>query len=257
MRLLRPVALLAASAAVVPAVAASETSPTIEAVNKKGSGAYAEERHAWSPPQVSVAAGGAVKIANPSEVPHGVRWVSTPAAPVCSGVPGAGGASSFGIKWSGTCTFTQPGTYTFYCTVHGPEMTGTVFVSAPGAPPPAGTGSLLAGSPSEAVKLSAKQHGKTLRGSVALSAAAAGGRLEVDLLAKAASLGGSGKGQELAGRLVRSSLQAGTASFSVPLKARAREALRRHRRLALSVRILVTFAGAPSVVVTRSVLMRP
>ena len=37
------------------AVAASEGSPVIEAVNKAGSGAYPEEHHAWSPAQVSVA----------------------------------------------------------------------------------------------------------------------------------------------------------------------------------------------------------
>jgi plastocyanin len=258
MRLLRPIALLAGTAAALPAIAASETSPTIEAVNKKGSGAYAEERHAWSPEQASVATGGAVKITNPSEVPHGVRWVSGPSTPTCSsGVPVAGATTAFATKWSGTCTFTQAGTYTFYCTVHGAEMTGRVVVSAAAAPPPAAQGSPLAGSESEAIRLSARQHGRTVHGSLALSAAAGGGRLEVELLAKAASLGASGHAQLSAGKLLRSPLMAGAVSFSVPLNTRARRALRRHRRLELSVRITLTSASGSVLTATRKVLMRP
>lgn len=257
MRLLRLIALLAVTAAALPAIAASETSPTIEAINKPGSGAYAEEHHAWSPEQVSIAAGGAVNITNPSAVPHGVRWVQGPSTPACSGVPGAGAGPSFGTRWSGRCTFAQPGTYTFYCTVHGPEMTGKVVVSGAGAPPPSASSSALAGSESEAIKLSAKQHGKAVHGSIALSAAAAGGRLQVDLLAKAASLAGSGKTQALAGRLVRSALQAGTVSFSVPLNTRARGALRRHGRLALSVKLTLTPTTGAVLTATRKVLLRP
>ncbi len=40
-----------------------------------------------------------------------------------------------GTKWSGACTFTQAGTYTFFCTVHGSEMTGTITVNTGGTPP--------------------------------------------------------------------------------------------------------------------------
>src|SRR5438445_728401 len=178
MRALRPLAVLAGLAVALPALAASGASPAIEAVNKPGSGPYAEEHHAWSPSAVSVVAGGAVTIRNPSEIPHGVQWVRGPSTPTCSsGVPVATSATRFGTNWSGTCTFTQPGTYTFYCTVHGAEMTGTVTVAAAGAPPPPLAASPLAGSASEALKLAASQHGKTVRGSVAISSTAAAGRL--------------------------------------------------------------------------------
>jgi PKD repeat protein len=37
--------------------------------------------------------------------------------------------------WAGNCTFNNPGTYSFYCTVHG-EMTGTVIVAAGQNAPP-------------------------------------------------------------------------------------------------------------------------
>jgi hypothetical protein len=38
-------------------------------------------------------------------------------------------------NWSGSCSFTQAGTYTFFCTVHGSEMTATVTVNGAGPPP--------------------------------------------------------------------------------------------------------------------------
>jgi hypothetical protein len=77
------------------------------------------------------------------------------------------------------------------------------------------------------------------------------------LLAKRAALAGADPTPVRVGKLVRFGLLPGTVSFSVPLSARARGALRRHHRLALSVRILVSYASAPGTVVTRSVLMRP
>jgi plastocyanin len=116
--------------ALLPAVASStEPSPTVDAVNQ---GLYG---HSWSPTEVSVATGGSVTLRNSTTVPHGVRWVSGPATPVCdAGVPVGTTTAASGVEWSGSCTFSQAGTYTFYCTVHGPEMTGTVTVSTPGAP---------------------------------------------------------------------------------------------------------------------------
>ncbi len=122
---------LAAALVVLPTVAGWATSPTIEAVNSIG--AYNEQHHAWSPAQVTVAAGGTVTLSNPTAVEHGVRWVSGPETPVCTGdIPIGTSSATKGPNWSGACTFTKPGAYTFYCTVHGPEMTGTVTV--PGTP---------------------------------------------------------------------------------------------------------------------------
>ena len=113
-----------------PAVSDStEPSPTVEAINVPPYG------HAWSPTGVAVGTGGSIAISNSTPVPHGVHWVGGPATPGCSaGVPVGTTSASSGAAWSGTCTFAQSGTYTFYCTVHGAEMTETVTVTTPGAP---------------------------------------------------------------------------------------------------------------------------
>jgi plastocyanin len=254
-------ALLGAAIVVVPIVAASETSRTVEAVNKPGSGVYPEERHAWSPEQVAVAVGGAVSIQNPGAVPHGVHWVGGPITPTCSGgVPVGTAPSASGVHWSGTCTFAQAGTYIFYCSVHGSEMTGRITVSAAGTPvpTPSSEGSPLAGNVSEAVKLARSQRGRAVRGSIEVSQAGAGSRLQVDLLAKRASLASAGQsGLVRVGRLVRTSLQPATVSFKVPVDARAKRALAIHRRLALSVRIVVSPVHGSVVTVTRSVILHP
>jgi plastocyanin len=245
-----------AIAVVAPALAASETSPTIEAVNKPGSGIYAEEHHAWSPEAAAVTAGGTVAIRNTGAVAHGVHWVGGPATPACSGVPVGTEPSASGAQWSGTCTFAQAGTYVFYCTVHGAEMTGRITVNASGTPVP--TPSPLAGSASEAIKLAHSQRGHALSGAIDVSQDGAGARLEVDLLAKRAALAAGGQsGRVRVGRLVRASLQPGTAPFKVALDARARRALAAHRRLTLDVRILLTPASGPVVTITRSVVLHP
>jgi plastocyanin len=246
-------ALVGLAIVVAPAIAASETSPSIEAVNKPGSGIYAEEHHAWSPEAVAVTAGGTVTIRNTGAVAHGVHWVGGPGTPNCSGVPVGTEPSASGVHWSGTCTFGQAGTYVFYCTVHGPEMTGRITVSAAGAPLP--TPSLLVGSASEAVKLAHSQRGGAVRGAINVSQVGAGARLEVDLLAKRASLSATRQsGLVRVGRLVRASLQPGIAAFKVALDATARRALA-HRRLTLVVRIVVTPASGSVVTITRSVVL--
>ena len=281
-RLLFPLgALLGAAVVVLPAVASSEASPTISAVNYPGGGYY-QESHAWSPAAATIAAGCTVALKNEGNVPHGVRWVNGPATPVCTGgVPVGTTPGASGTKWSGSCTFATPGTYTFYCTVHGAEMTGTITVNAngttgttqtgppggtgaytaPGPEPPAAagpSGSPLSGGASSAIRLARVQHGNAVRGSVALSQAGDGGRLEVDLLAGRASLAAAPHAPlASAGRLARSSLPAGLVSFKVTLNARASHALRAHRRLALSVRIVIQPVHGQPVTVTRAVLLRP
>jgi hypothetical protein len=198
---------------------------------------------------------------------------------------GTSGASS-GTKWSGTCTFVKPGTYTFWCTVHHSEMTETVTVGASGtttgtgtttSPPPTTTGtgststptvpgvqpgaagaSPLAGSAGSAVRLAARQRGRAVRGSVDVAQAGVGGRLEVDLLAARSALAGTGHSPHvLAGQLVRSHLAAGSVSFAVHLNARARRALARGRRLTLSVRVVLRPLVGATVTVPRTVRMRP
>ena len=110
----------------------------------------------------------------------------------------------------------------------------------------------LIGGPS----LRADQHGSTVRGSINISPTGAGGRLEVDLLTKAASLAKTRRsGAVRVGRLVRAQVSAGRFSFSVQLTPRAQHALMRHRRLALSVKITLTPANGVAVTVTRSVVV--
>jgi plastocyanin len=281
---------LGALAVILPAVAGSETSPTVTAVNSTGP--YSEQVHSWSPPHVTLSPGGSVTIANPTAVPHGVRWIGPPATPVCTGgVPVGTTEAASGPEWSGSCTFAQPGTYTFYCTVHGAAMSGTISVASAGGEPPGttttpttpagstGTGggatgqpgasvpggsqpglgaSPLLGTASKALKLAPLQHGDAVHGSLAVSPAGVHGRLEIDVQAKAASLARAGRGGQVrVGKLERRSLAAGTVRFAVALNARARRALVRHGRLAVTVEIVLTpIAGKPARL-QRSVVVRP
>ncbi len=127
--------------ALLPSLASSATTASVEALNE-GSGLYGET-HRWSPAQVAVTTnGGKVTFANNSaSVPHGIIWSGGPATPACE--EGAGkvpvGVGHSGYSWSGACTFTQSGTYSYYCSVHGPAMSGTVYVNAAGVLPPTAT----------------------------------------------------------------------------------------------------------------------
>jgi hypothetical protein len=57
------------------------------------------------------------------------------------------------------------------------------------------------------------------------------------------------------GRLVRSLPHPGTVSFAVPLSARAKRSLARHRRLALAVKVILVPAHGATVGVTRGVVL--
>jgi 6,7-dimethyl-8-ribityllumazine synthase len=132
----------------------------------------------------------------------------------------------------------------------GPTATQSAAPSPPLVEPP--FGSPIAG----AVALRDSQHGASVGGSLEVSAAGAGGRLEIDLLAKGASLARAKRSAAvLVGRLVRGSLSAGRVSFVVKLDAKARASLRRHRRLALTVRIVLTPKQGQAVTVTHGVVL--
>src|SRR5262249_9405590 len=119
-------AALGAAVAVLPAGAGAGTGATLTAGN---AGVY----HHWTAPSVTVAPGGSVTLSNPTSVSHGVRWVSGPGTPSCAAsVPVGETPASAGTEWSGSCTFSSAGTYSYYCTVHGAAMAGTVHVEAPG-----------------------------------------------------------------------------------------------------------------------------
>lgn len=96
-----------------------------------------------------------------------------------------------------------------------------------------------------------------MHGSVAVSQAGAGGRLEVQVLAGRASLAKPAHSPKVrVGRLVRSPLRAGRLSFTVGLSAAARRALRRHHSLALVVEVTLTPAHGAAATLVRNVTVR-
>jgi hypothetical protein len=129
----------------------------------------------------------------------------------------------------------------------------------PGEPAAAGgaSGAPLIASGPAAVELGAIRHGRALRGSLDLTPAAAGSRLEVELLATRASLASAaGSARVRVGRLARSSLPAGVSTFTVALNAAARHALQVRGRLALSVEIVLSPAHGAPLRLERSVVVR-
>lgn len=97
-----------------------------------------------------------------------------------------------------------------------------------------------------------------MRGSIEISKSGTGGRLEIDLISNSASLAKVRHKKltlTVVGRLVRSSLYAGKVSFSVSLNAKAKRALSRHHKLALSVQIVLTPLHGAAVTITKSVVL--
>jgi hypothetical protein len=118
-------------------------------------------------------------------------------------------------------------------------------------PPPAGS------HPLATLALANAQHGDAVHGTVQISAADGGARLEVELLAQDASLAKVKRpGSSPVGRLVRSSAPAGKVSFTVSLDAAAKRALRRHHKLALTVKIVLTPVHGAALTLTRSLDLR-
>jgi len=253
---------LGAATVLLPVAAGSEGAPAV--VTAEDVGLYS---HYWTPAGVKVEPGATVEFSNPTETPHGIRWVSTPSgAPACgAGVPVGATATASGKQWKGTCTFAAAGTYTYYCTVHGASMSGTITVGTPApgtttttSPTPAAPGTTTgagttpvpattSGPVLSIARLSFVRGGSTLRGAVQIAASAAGGTLTVTAGARLA-----GRRVQV-GRLVRSYVSPGSLSWSLTLGPRARRALRAGRSLTLSVRIALVSPGGAASVLTRTV----
>ena len=277
-----------AAVAVLPALAAGPSEAKLE-VNENCVESYwpcwATPGSGSNPPpasKVTIAAGGEVMFTDNAKTKANIAWVGT--APACSpGVPVSPTAPQ--APWEGKCKFEQPGTYRFESSTlfnEGPSLnytkyeivvestatsttptttttttTPTTTTTSPTTPsePSHSSGSLLEGG-SRALKLAGSQHGSTVHGSIKVSQAGSGGRLEVGLFAAGASLAKAGHPAQLrVGRLVRSSLKAGRVSFSVPLGAEGKAALRRRRRLAVTVKIALTPQHGAAATVTRVVVM--
>jgi hypothetical protein len=276
-------ALIGLAVAVLPALAASTPAPS-EVKLEINENCHLPEWPCWNvkgnnPEDIgqiqpfTVAQGGTISFEdNDSKAPTDVLWKG--AAPSCTPeVP-----STPKTSWSSTCTFANAGEYSFESqelfnadgfnytqykviveksvgTGTTPTMTTTPTTPVMPGEPTQGSGSPLEGG-SKALKLASSQRGSTVHGSIKVSQAGAGARLEVSLLAARASLAKAGHSpQARVGRLVRSSLQAGSVSFSVPLSAKGKAALRRHRRLALTVKIKLTPQHGAAVTFTRNIVV--
>jgi plastocyanin len=267
-------ALIGAAVAVLPALAAAPSEAKLE-VNQN---CVEADWPCWAAPgsgspasKVTIAAGGEVTFTDKASTAAAIVWMGS--APACSGVP-----TSAMTDWEGKCKFEQPGTYGFESSTLWPEYTKyeivvegaasgttptttttttptTTTTTAPTTPSEPSHGSPLEGG-SRPLKLAGSQHGSTVHGSIKVSQAGSGGHLEVGLFAAGASLAKAGHpAQVRVGRLVRSSLKAGRVSFSVPLSTKGKSALRRHRRLALTVKITLTPQHGAAVTVTGVVVM--
>ena len=283
-RYLPVAAVLGAAVAIVPALAGA-TAPS-EAKLEVNENCVQPNWPCWVTPgssqpafKTTVVAGGTVMF-----VDHGkeanIAWTGTPGTPpTCeSTVPVAPAPTKTG--WEGKCTFATPGTYKFESTtlfketgyttidytkyevvVEGSTTTGTTGTTGTTTTPtmtttaPASPESPLAGSESQAVKVAKSQRGGSVKGSLQISKAGAGDRLEVDLIATTASLAKAGHATRVVGRFVSASVGAGQRSFSVKLNAKARRALKRHHRLALKAKITLTPASGEALTITRSVIL--
>lgn len=166
-----------------------------------------------------------------------------------------------------TSTTTATGTTTTTGTTTGPTTTGTTTAtgtttSSPTTvtsvpPPPEPTVTIVAPPAVLAAAgfaIGAVQHGPALHASMTISRAGAGGRLDVYVFAAPRSLTSRDRRWTRVGRLVRTSLAAGVAGFSVPLGPAARRALRRHR-LAVVVGVIVRSPGAATAWTIRRVVV--
>lgn len=273
-------ALLGATAAALPALAVNPSEAKLE-VNEN---CVELNWPCWATPgtdtpasKVTIVLGGEVKFADNATTAATVVW--TGSAPTCSGIP-----ASPMTEWEGTCKFEQPGIYKFESstlfndgitnytkyeiaventstgTTPPTSTTTTTTTPTSTATTPTTTSEPRAGLPleagSRALKLAGNQHGSTVHGSIEVTQAGAGGRLEVALFAARASLAKAGHSKQTrVGRLVRSSLKAGSLTFSVPLSANGKAALRRHHRLKLTVKITLTPQHGAALTITRGIVV--
>jgi plastocyanin len=209
--------------------------------------------YSWSTGDITIAPGETVSFNNATDGFHDVRFDQ--GSPTCSGLPAAPRS-----QWTGgSCRFDSAGEYRFICESHPTSMIGYVHVAAaatptptptatPGATPTPGPGpgggdgggtqTTLKG----LVAIPRSQKGSRVHGSVEVKLA--GSRLEVAVWARRKALSGGGSNKLVRiGRRTRASTPAGKVSFAVGTDAKARSALRRHRRLSVTVSIALTPPG--------------
>ena len=134
---------LAAMAPLTVAQAASGATITITSGACAGGGTS----YCYSPESATVVTGSTVTWVNHSGVGHTATSCTSSA---CAGAPGNTGGNTFNVSIgatagsTGSFTFTSPGIYYYYCTIHGyAAMHGRIAVTAQPSSPsptPAGTG---------------------------------------------------------------------------------------------------------------------
>jgi hypothetical protein len=129
----------------------------------------------------------------------------------------------------------------------------TTAISSPllGAPPGLSTSAASAtGAAAHGLRLLGGRGGMSVRGALTVSAAGAGGQLEVQVLLR--------RGARLVrvGLLHRSQLHPGLLDFSVRLNATAAQSLRTHHRLAVTVRLVVRPPQGNALTITRAFVLR-
>jgi plastocyanin len=226
----------------------------------------------------TIAVGGTVTFGYPSGARrHNADFSSGPAPTSCEQTAGTPGGTPPPLPtvptapgWSGDCRFDTPGVYSFHCDLHPLQMHGTITVVDPSAPPPTTgttttttTTTLPGGGPGTTTGttpppgggsppplrpraiVARTQVGSALHGAVALPAA--GWRVSVTAFASGPALGL--RGSHAARRVRVGSIRlrahrAGRARFALTLDAAARGALRRHGRLAITLRVVATPPGS-------------
>jgi plastocyanin len=226
----------------------------------------------------TIAAGGVVTFSYPTgNRHHNADFAAGPAPSSCTQTAGPSSgpvpplpAAGTSPGWSGTCTFSAAGSYTFFCDVH-PDMVGTVEVVAPAPPgttattttatqpvvttapsepvpgpvpdpvalppipiPTTGAGTAApepAAGPALTLSAAVHQRGTRVRGIATL---AQPGRLTVTLRSR----GGP------AGRRVGRQVSAGAHRFTVTLTKAARRNLQRRGRLTVTLTVTVQGSAA-------------
>jgi len=110
--------LICASAGCTSPSGPATTTPVTPA---EGSNAITIKNFAFSPATLTVRTGTTVTWANQDTAPHQIA--SDPGTPVAFSSDSLAKGASYRF------TFTQPGTYTYYCTIH-PTMKGTIIVQS-------------------------------------------------------------------------------------------------------------------------------
>jgi plastocyanin len=149
--LLAPAALvvLASCGVSTPATSSSSTSGTQWRLNAGGAAhAQAFQGLAYYPNAITVDAGDTVTWTFASAEPHTVTFLAagqaTPPPPTDPSAPKPAGGTTYdgstytssgfiAFGYSYSLTFVKPGTYTYYCLIHQPQMQGTVIVNPAGA----------------------------------------------------------------------------------------------------------------------------